>query len=165
MRIETIAVVAWALIACKTPGPSGSEASIRGQEVDRGCKIQLSVEREQSGGFWFLHANALNQTGAPIHLELEARCPGGLADFQGLGDGYDYYGACAMGACADREAPVLELPPGVSLRVATAVVAPKGNGCQPALTEVSYSVRFALPLKAAVQGLCSEPLAMEHQLE
>jgi hypothetical protein len=157
---RTASMLTLALCACKTSAPVEAETPTRVK-----CEIQLSVEREASGGSWFLHAVATNQTDRPLHLELKGQCPGGAVEFSGLGDGYDYYGTCVMGPCSALEDPVIELPPGASVRLATAVIAPKGNGCQPALSEAEYSVTFALPLKAPSAVLCEQALRIDHKLE
>lgn len=141
--------------ACRTPAAPAVE-----ENAPPACIVQLSIEREDKGGFWFLHATAVNQTKETMKLPLHDRCPGGAVDFQGLGEGYDYYGTCTMGACGPREDPIVELPPGVPVRLATAVVSPKGGACQAALTEASYSLSFTLPLKTPLEGICRTELSL-----
>lgn len=151
-------VVGLSLAGCKTPAVEPARAS-----PEPGCRVQLTVERESRGGQWFLHAIATNQTAEPLVLTLQDRCPGGAVDFSGLGDGFDYYGTCVMGACTPQPQLEIQLAPGVATRLATAVVDPRGNGCQAALAPGPYELSFALPLTDPVPGVCSNPLVIERE--
>lgn len=157
-RAQTLILGATILIAgCRTPGAESTS-----QPSEPACRVQLSVERESRGGQWFLHAIVTNQTAEPLVLTLHDRCPGGSVDFSGLGEGVDYYGTCTMGACGPRPDVELELAPGAPTRLATAVVNPRGGGCNAPLAPGRYSVSFGLPLVTPISGLCVTPLEVEY---
>ena len=160
MSSRILFAIALSACGCKTP-----TAPAVLLEDGAPCEIQLSVVREIAGDSWFLHAEATNQTSHALRLELEGQCPGGAVHFSGLGAGYDYYGTCALGPCKLEADPVIELPPGATVRLATAVVAPRGKGCQPALGAASYALQFEVPLKMQGARTCIEPLRIDHQLE
>lgn len=91
-------------------------------------------------------ALAKNKSSKEITLSLPSRCPQGPVVFQGLGDGYDYYGTCAKGACAGpRDPERFTLPSGRTVELAAIEVDPKGGACTPPLPPGRHRISFTVP--------------------
>jgi hypothetical protein len=89
-----------------------------------------------------------NVSGRELTLTVANPCPDGLVTFDGLGDGYDYYGSCQAGDCLDSGEPVAyTLVPGETL-VETVTIATGGDSCNAALSPQDYVIGGDLPLIA-----------------
>ncbi|HYI01933.1 hypothetical protein [Hyalangium sp.] len=116
------------------------------------CEIELITATEQhSDGHWELIARAKSWAATPIDVSLPATCPGGAARFEGLPGSYDYYGACAMGACppGQPERRSLRIEPHAVVELARARVDPGGGSCNKALAPGRYTVHFTVELRGA----------------
>ncbi|TNE84841.1 MAG: hypothetical protein EP330_27955 [Deltaproteobacteria bacterium] len=130
-------------------------------EVDSGfagCDATLTVEVD--GGFSqtaspdgqvALTGVLQNITDAPITFTVTEPCPDGLVRFEGLGAGYDYYGSCVAGVCANTgEVTTYTLDPGESLGSATTLHL-GGDTCNDAVGLGTYEISGSLPLTDAAQ--------------
>jgi len=110
--------------------------------------IQLMADRRQ------IRVIAENATNTVVHFELLDRCPNGAVALDGLGPGYDYYGACNAGPCLGQRGPKLvELRPHERRPVADAVIALEGAPpCTKPLAPGRYYVRTLVPSDPRVCG-------------
>jgi hypothetical protein len=105
------------------------------------------------GAAFEITARLKNLSKNPLEVEAPDRCPQGPAYFHGLGEDYDYYGACTQGACTSPRAPFrLLIPVGETVDVATIQVDPAGNGCNAPLPPGAYAVSFGIPTKNVYCG-------------
>lgn len=109
------------------------------------CEVEASTSLVKRGAAYEISAHLRNRTKNSLEIQVPDRCPQGPAVFHGLGENYDYYGACTAGACASPREPVrLSLAPGQSVVVATVRVVPAGEGCNRPLEPGSYLVSFGI---------------------
>lgn len=110
------------------------------------CELQTSTVLVKRGAAFEITARLKNLSKSPLEVEAPDRCPEGPAYFHGLGENYDYYGACAQGACASAPATLrLLVPAGQTVDVATILVDPAGNGCNAPLEPGAYTISFRIP--------------------
>lgn len=131
------------------------------QDTDPGCDLALTltidggaVAEASPSDTVSLRAVATNVSGGTLDVAMIEQCPAGQALFSGLGDGFDYYGTCVMGACEDSGQTFVEtLVPGGALTVEVSV--PLGGGtCNAAVDPGAYSLTFALPLVGEDVTVC-----------
>jgi hypothetical protein len=114
--------------------------------VPPACEVEVSTRAVRRGRAYIVTALAKNKSNEPVTLNLPSRCPQGPVVFHGLGEGYDYYGSCAMGACAGpREPERFRLAPGQTVELAAVQIDPGGAGCTVALPEGKHAVTFTVP--------------------
>ena len=68
-----------------------------------GCELRFRIDNlaiDQAKRTVTITAVAENLTGKPLEITFGDNCPAGSVQFSGAGDGYDYYGTCAAGACS-----------------------------------------------------------------
>ena len=77
------------------------------------CDVMITVTIDgarattaASGEDVTLSGTVANVSGRDITFTVANPCPDGLVTFDGLGDGYDYYGSCQAGDCLDNGEPV-----------------------------------------------------------
>ncbi len=159
-----VAVASFALVACsspQTPPPAPAppppivveappspapRVAPDAPPAAPACNAELVTRARTNGGRVEVDAVVRNVTDAPIAFALPDRCPMGPAEFDGLGSDYDYYGACARGACAGPRSPLsMTLAPGEERTVASIAITPEGDSCQRPLTERAASLGFSLP--------------------
>jgi len=117
-----------------------------------GCQLELRT-RINGTVFWQanegdnieLQAHVRNLTNDDLPLTVKDFCPAGVAAFQGLPEGYDYYTTCAAGACPDLPPQVFIIPANQTVIIAAPAINLSGGTCNdpvpPALTyEINYSV-------------------------
>ena len=110
------------------------------------CNARLVTRTSEAPEAHRAEAIVQNITNTPLRFVVPSRCPFGVAAFEGLGDDYDYYGACAMGACRQPQSPrSFTVPPGGEVVVASATIHHAGTSCQPPLSAGTYTLRFTIP--------------------
>ena len=132
---------------------TGEETEI--PEIPESDECQLEFRTRINGTvFWQanegdnieLQAHVRNLTDVDLPLTVADFCPSGVAAFQGLPEGYDYYGTCAAGQCGPDLPPMLFIiPANQTVIIATAPIHLAGGSCNepvpPALAyEINYSV-------------------------
>ncbi len=111
------------------------------------CELELSTAAVRRANGYEVVARVHNPSARAVGFEAEDRCPSGPVVFRGLPDGYDYYGTCAMGACAGpRPRLKLVVAPGATLTLASINVDPEGSACNRELPLGRYPVSFALEI-------------------
>lgn len=77
-----------------------------------------------------------------MEITLRHACPGGPLSFVGLGQGFDYYGTCNMGACIEPDAQTRLLVPagGQTITVASLSWPEAGDGCRAKLEPGRYDI-------------------------
>ena len=145
----------------ETGGPDIEDAETGGEPEDtvipdipdaEGCQLELRT-RINGTVFWQanegdnieLQAHVRNLTNDDLPLTVKDFCPAGVAAFQGLPEGYDYYTTCAAGACPDLPPQVFIIPANQTVIIAAPAINLSGGTCNdpvpPALTyEINYSV-------------------------
>jgi hypothetical protein len=109
------------------------------------CQLQAVTMLQRRGPLFEVRALVRNITEELLVLEVPGRCPEGAAQFRGLGEHYDYYGACVRGACARSRPPLrYAIDPGKSVEVTSIQVNPVATACTPALAAGSYTLGFDL---------------------
>jgi hypothetical protein len=145
------------------PEPEHEQASDTPEgEVPDACQVMLVLEAHGDKKLVkpvTLLARAKNLTTKPLELTLKDRCPGGEAQFSGLGDAYDYYATCAMGACAGGRPPrVIALPPGETVDISSTDIDPDGDApCNEPIAARKYELTFTLPLEGASNPVLCGP--------
>jgi hypothetical protein len=145
------------------PEPEHEQTSVPPEgEVSDACQVMLVLEARGDKKLVkpvTLLARAKNLTSTPLELRLKDRCPGGEAQFSGLGDAYDYYATCAMGACAGGRPPrVIALPPGETVDISSTDIAPDGDApCNEPIAARKYELTFTLPLEGASNPVLCGP--------
>jgi len=126
------------------------------------CDVMLRLEVQGEDRVRALRVYAENLRGERLELELPERCPAGLVDFEGLGAGYDYYGTCNAGACADSP-PIRRItlePQARRQLIAAAHIHLDGRApCTTALPPGSYTVRPLPPETSA--SVCVEGAVLD----
>lgn len=121
--------------------PSGPEGAIdvTPREPNR-CVAQLDLFAEVVGGEVVLRATLASNSESSVSVTLSAPCPGGPVAFSGLGDGFDYYGTCNVGACQDANGTVTVVLPDERRRVeiASTTFPIAGDTCRPGLSGGSH---------------------------
>lgn len=107
-----------------------------------------------------LTAAVTNVSGASQTFTVYEPCPDGLVTFDGLGDGYDYYGSCLAGACpTSGEVVSYTLGDGETLDVA-ATLSVAGDSCNQPLDASEYELGGGLPLTDDPQPVVCETRAL-----
>lgn len=94
------------------------------------ARLELAARREN--GRIHLEARMTSNGEEPVKIALRHRCPNGPISFVGLGEDFDYYGTCNMGACAEPESVThLTVPAGGERVTVVALSWPEGgDGCR-----------------------------------
>ncbi len=120
------------------------------------CDLTLRLAIHPAPGDAFaIEVLAENTSAAPLDFDLEARCPGGIVDLVGLGEGYDYYSRCAAGACLGTPASRhVHLDVHQRDTLASTTLLARGGSCTAPLKPGRHSLQaVAPPLSISV---CSE---------
>lgn len=131
-----------------SPAPStGWPAASSETRPSEDCAVALQLEIREVERQRVLRVYAKNRTAERLEFSIPERCPNGPVDFEGLPSGYDYYGTCAAGACADWPATrQITLAPGASQPLAEARVFIDGRApCTGAIPPGQYTVRPVAP--------------------
>ena len=117
------------------------------------CELETTAVVRRTGATFHVSAMMRNLTKVKLELTLPDRCPSGPANFSGLRDGYDYYAACASGACATPR-PELRytLAPGQAVEITSLEIDPKQTSCNAVLTAGHYSLGFSVQTVRRVCG-------------
>lgn|GEM_PF-1988128 len=100
MRLATLALFTLLLAACETSAPLARVGPLEpGAAATESCPVAITLAIAGTGLRWEVVVSAENRGAAVQELVLADRCPSGPIEFTGLPTGYDYYGACVMGAC------------------------------------------------------------------
>jgi len=117
------------------------------------CELETVTRVERRGGVFDVTASLRNVTKAQLEVDLPDRCPLGPAAFSGLGDEYDYYTACARGACAGARKPIhLTLGAGQTVELTSISIDPKHGNCNRPLAPGRYTLSFGVQTKHRLCG-------------
>ena len=154
---------------------TGEEVDATGEETGEteipeipeaeGCQLELRT-RINGTVFWQanegdnveLQAHVKNLTDVPLPLTVVDACPNGVAAFQGLPEGYDYYGSCNAGACPpDLPPKVIIIEAGQTQIIETAAINLSGGTCnEPVPPALAYEINYALTtFQHANPNLCN----------
>jgi hypothetical protein len=126
------------------PAPPGPAAAPVAVAID--CPIAVSIEVSGSGPQRTLVVTAENRTSSPQEVVLPDRCPAGPIELAGLPAGYDYYGTCAMGACAGpRPDARIGLGTGERRELGRTTINVEASSCNAALPAGEYGITAAVP--------------------
>ncbi|MBK8172149.1 MAG: hypothetical protein IPK60_17640 [Sandaracinaceae bacterium] len=141
------------------------QAEVQPSAANDSCELELRVSTMPAdAGRTVLNATLLNRTQAPIEVTLPDRCPAGPIDFDGLGEGFDYYEACAAGACPGPRTPrVVQIAAGQTVQVATASLEFASSACQRLPSPGHYTIT-PLPLQSASR-VCTYGVGIDVQAE
>ncbi len=117
------------------------------------CVLESTAKVTRRGALFHVSAMLRNLTNEQLELELPDRCPQGAAQFSGLPAGFDYYGSCVAGACAEPRSNVhLSLAPGQALELAAIDIDPKQTSCNAPLPPGQYQLGFGIATNLRVCG-------------
>ena len=148
------------------PAPPSADADAGAEQAQAalpdGCVVALRLSvTERAPLERRVEVVAENRRKEPITFELPERCPNGLVDFTGLGEGYDYYGTCTAGACfRPNSAVTITLAPGERRPlVETTLFLGGQEPCRKALPSGRFALA-AVPPRGSVE-ICSETVIID----
>ncbi len=106
------------------------------------CVAQLELVAEVRGNDITLRGFLASNSDDAVKVTLRSTCPGGPIAFTGLGEGFDYYGACSAGACRRSSEPrAIVLPAGRGkVEIASTTFSLSGDACRPKLPPGTYAI-------------------------
>lgn len=125
-----------------------------------GCELRFRIDNlaiDQAKRTVTITAVAENLTGKPLEITFGDNCPAGSVQFSGAGDGYDYYGTCAAGACSPErpKTHTITIAAGETKTLETVTIALDGDTCnQPIVKGTKLNLSFSLPLVAPQPVVC-----------
>lgn len=126
------------------PGPAAPASAA--PELADSCPVAITVALAGTGPRRELVVSAENRHTQVQELVLPDQCPSGPVEFTGLPGCYDYYGACAMGACVGERAPIrVGLGVGERRELARTTLELGASSCNAPVPAGEYRLSAAIP--------------------